>query len=821
MKKFDFFGQVAPHLVAIVVFLIVTITFFNPAFFDNKSLSQPDIQYSVGASKALRDYRDATSEEGLWAPNMFSGMPGYLVNVEWGYEPIIALKKILSLWLPHPICNIFLAFICYYIMLLVFRVRPYLAIIGALAFGLSSYMIIGIAAGHNARVGAIAFMPLVVAGIHLTFSGRRILGFGLTAMAMALHLRENHLQMTYYLLMIVVAYGIVQLVIAIREKRTPDFIKNIIVLVPAVLVAVGTFFGPFWAIEQYSAYSIRGKSEIEKPGEPGASGLPKSYAFEYSNAIGEPITLLIPNFYGGSTSDFLVMDQNSETYKALVEAADRDMVNQLARYSSSYWGPQSNAAPYYGGAIVCLLFVIGLAFAEKKYVWWLVPLSAVAIIMSWGNNFASFNYFLFDYLPVYNKFRSPTFTLIIVLFAMPLLGLLGLEQLMKGPLSKSDRKKLLISSAVVAGICLLFILFAGTRHLLRPEEGDLPGWFTSALRADRKELLRSDALRSLGFVFAVFILLYVQAYRRFSPIAFYLALGFFTVIDIIAVDRRYFNSENFQRRRAQSPFVASAADKRILSDTSYYRVLNLTGPFNEARTSYFHNSVGGYHGAKIRRYQDLYDSCLFPEMRELAQDAGQRKIDFRNYGVIDMLNIKYVVYGEGVSDIINNPYPAGSAWFAKEVKKVNTPLEELQTIGEVDTHSTAVVDQSKFNIPGTSYDSTSIVTLGHRQPNEMRYHVRTGVQSLCVFSEIYYPKGWTATIDGTIVEIMRANYVLRALVVPPGEHNIVFTFSPAAYTVGNKITAAASWILVLVVLAALAQAVRKEFFGQAPGTEPS
>src|SRR5688572_13484892 len=363
MKKINFSKHVLPHAIAVIAFLIVTVFFFGPVFFENKSLVQGDIQQSIAVSKSLRDFRAQTGEEGLWATSLYSGMPGYMVNVEWGYTAVSILKRVLSLSLPHPISNIFLAFICYYIMLLTFKVRPYLAIAGALAFGLSSFMIIGLSAGHNARIGAMAFMPLVMAGIHLSFSGKKLLGFGVTAAALALHLRENHLQVTYYLLMIVMGYGLMQLIMAIREKRVSEVFKTVATLVPAALLAAGTFFGPLWAVYEYTPYSTRGKTELVSPASINSgTGLNRDYVFNYSNGILEPMTLMVPNFYGGANSQYLFRDQNSESYKALMATGNEQLVNSYARYTSQYWGEQPFTAPYYAGAIIVFLFIVGIVF---------------------------------------------------------------------------------------------------------------------------------------------------------------------------------------------------------------------------------------------------------------------------------------------------------------------------------------------------------------------------------------------------------------------------------------------------------------------------
>jgi hypothetical protein len=800
MKKINFSAHILPHIIAVVVFLVVTFIFFRPVFLENKTLQQHDIQQFQGSAKAIQDFREQTGEEPLWTNSMFSGMPAYLVSVEWSNGPVVFLKKILSIGTSHPISNVFAAFVCYYILLLCFGVRPYLSIAGALAFGLSSYIIIGLSAGHNARIGAIAFMPLIMAGIHLTFTRNRILGFAVTASGLALHFRENHLQITYYFLFIVAAYGIVLLIEAIKEKTIVEFAKSVAVLGLAGILGVATFLGPLWAITEYTAYSTRGKSELVQPASAtnsSASGLDKDYAFEFSNGILEPLTLLIPNVYGGSSGNYLVMDPKSKTYNALVRSGNQQTANQLAQFSSSYWGPQRLAAPYYGGAIIVFLFAVGIAFADKKYLWWLLPVSVLSIMLSWGSNFSSFNYFMFDYFPGYAKFRSVTFSLIIILFAMPLLGMTGLESLLKRGLDKIARRKLLIAFAATGGLCLIFILIAGMMDLSKQSESELPAWFTSALIEDRAGLLRSDAFRSLSFIFAVFILLYLDVPKKLTPLGFYAFLIFMIAVDLSVVDKRYFTEDNFKRKHDNSFFAMSEADKEILKDNSNYRVfsINTQNPFaafSDAKPSYYHQSIGGYHGAKLRRYQDFIDSCFFKQTQDFFSLAQQGNFDFRSLSGFNMLNIKYIPYGPAKNNIITNLSANGNAWFVREVVVAANPTEELAKVCEINTKSTAVIDGSRFKAQSIDADSLGTITLKESKMNVLKYSSKSTGNNLAVFSEIYYPKGWKAFIDGKETEIIAADYILRALWIPAGAHEIEFRFEPDPYVVGNKVTMIAS-----------------------------
>ena len=811
MKKINFATDVLPHALAVLVFLLVTILFFRPLFFNNMALNQGDINQYLGSSKELRDFRAANGEEGLWAGAMFSGMPAYMISLDWSDGAVVAIKRIVSFYLPHPVNNIFLAFLCYYVMLLAFRVRPYLAVAGAIAFGLSSFMIVGIMAGHNSRVGAMAFMPLVVAGIHLAFTNRKLLGFAVTTLGMSMQMRESHLQITYYLAMIVGVYGIVQLAYAVREKRLPEFAKTLGILVGAVLLAVGTVFGQLWAASELAKYSHRGKTDLTTTSKNTAgTGLPKSTAFEYSNGILEPMTLLIPNFFGGASSEALVNDQNSKTYKSLTTANDNRLANTLAQYSSAYWGPQPLATPYYAGSIIVFLFVLGIVIADRKYIWWLVPLGILSIMLSWGSSFESFNYFVFDHLPGYNKFRSVTFGLIIIFFAMPLLGCLGVEKFLHEGVTKETRKKLWIAFGFTGGVCLLLFLIPGILDFKKSIEDQLPAWYQNALKADRKALLRDDALRSLGFIVAIFVMLFFNVPKK-MPLAFFGFLTFMVALDLGIIDSRYFNRENYISASVAGDFPPSGADTRINQDKTYYRVFNLQG-FYEAGTSFYHNSLGGYSGVRLKRYQELYDSCITREVDEIFSDAQNGPLDMSKYGVLNMLNAKYLLNGTEANQVFQNSAANGNAWFPREIQIVNSPNEELSKIREINTRNVVIVDQSKMKLRENkaSTDSAAVIRFIEKKPYWLKYEAESTSGGLGVFSEIYYPAGWHATIDGQETPIYRVDYALRGLEIPAGKHTIEFTFQPKAYIIGNKITMSASVLLLIVVVGALFLELREK-----------
>lgn len=809
MKQINWMKNVLPHVIAVLVFLIVTLVFFRPAFFDNKTLSQHDILQWEGGANELNKFREATGEEGLWTNSMFGGMPAYLINVHWSNTPIKLVYQLLYLNLTRPYGIILLAFVAFYILLLTFKVRPMLAMGGALAFGLSSFMIIGIGAGHNARIAAIALLPLVVAGVHLMYQNKKWLGFGLTALALAMQLRVNHLQITYYLLIILLVYGLIVMIEAIRQKAAMEFFKKTSLLVVAAILALGTFIGAFWATYEYGKYSIRGKSELTSTNQndSGKDGLDKEYAFQYSNGIVEPFTLFIPNILGGGSSNYLVQDTESATYKALTK--NPQQANQLARYTSAYWGQQPLTAPYYAGALVILLFAIGVAFADKKYVWWLVSISVIGIVLSWGKNFPGFNNFMFDYFPGYNKFRSVTFAILFPLFAMNLLGFIGLEKLLNQGLNKSTQKKALIALGSIAGVAFILLLTGGFGSFKSPLDEQLPVWLVSAMKEDRIGLLRADALRALIFILLGATLIFLVLKSKLSQAIAWPLFALLIVIDLWNVDNRVFGENNYGRSPKKEFFAANGADLEIKKDKSHYRVFNLINPWNDARTSYHHQSLGGYHGAKMRRYQDLIERHLTPEMQQLIDSLRGQSFDFSGLGVVNMLNAQYFVAGPEKNAVIPNRSSNGAAWLVKNIELVSSADDELKSVGEIETKSTAVVNTNKFDFIQQEYDASGIIRLEEYKPNYLKYSVNANQNAFAVFSEIYYPKGWTATIDGATAEIVQTNYVLRGLEVPQGEHIIEFKFMPRAYSVGDNIMLVSSILVLLLFGGSLFMTLKK------------
>ncbi len=805
MRKINFKEQVLPHIIALLVFLLVTIIYFKPVFFEHKSISQHDIQQWEGGAKELIDFRENTGEEALWTNSMFSGMPGYLINVQWGNSILGKLQVAMSFGLPHPVRIVYLSFLCFYILLLSFGVRPYLAIAGALAFGLSSYNIIGINAGHNSRIAAVAFMPLVLAGIRTVFKGKYLLGFTLTALAVALELRVGHLQITYYLFLMIAAYGISELVDAIKNQTLAPFLKQSSILVAAAMLGLATFIGSLLSTMEYSKYSIRGKSELSQvaTGE-NKDGLTKAYAFEYSQGIFEPMTLFFENSMGGSSRQKLDLD--SETGKFMLkQGASKPQVEQQLQGMPTYWGDQAYSAPYYMGAIILFLVVLALVTLPKKYTVWMSIVAILGIMLTWGSSFSSFNYFMFDYFPGYNKFRSVTFAIIIPIVSLNLLGFIGLEKFLQLEWNSKTKKQLGIAVGFTAGFAILLWLFGGLINYNGAVDAQLPEWLVAPIHADRQALLKSSAMFTFFLIAISGAAIFATSTKKIKPPVLYLILSFLMLVDLWSTDKKLLNDSSFKINPKRAFFQKTEADQLILKDKALdYRVFNLQNPWNEAKTSYYHNSIGGYHGAKLRRYQDLITKGLTAEHQEVISNLRAGSGDFSNQGVLNMLNTRYFVAGPSKDAVIPNANANGNAWFVKSLTNVNSPDEELAQTVEANTKTTAIIDQSKFKVQETTLGINGTIILTKYKANHLTYTSTNDAVGLAVFSEIYYKDGWKATIDGNEAPILRVNYVLRALELPAGKHTIEFEFKPSIYNWSNPVMMASSWIIILLIIGTLA-----------------
>ena len=641
-------------------------------------------------------------------------------------------------------------------------------------------------------------MPLVMAGIHLAFQRKYYLALLTTSVGMTLELLANHMQITYYLFLIVLIYGIVQLIYHIKEGKIVDFGKAVGILLIAVIISIGANLGRLWTTFEYGKYSTRGPSELAaKKEDQQKSGLEREYAFHWSSGKWETLTLLVPHLYGGASGHY--SGKNSELSDILKRNnVPRNQIDQYEKGLLGYWGSQPGVAgPVYSGVIIAFLFLVGIYFADKRIKVWLISAFILGVILSWGKNFPGFNNLMFDYFPAYNKFRSVSMTVVISIFAMSLLGFIGLENFLQKEHGKEVIKKFFISAGIISGLLILIAIFINPTPL---EGSQIPDAVKDAVHQDRLSIVRTDVIRSIFYVLIAVFLIYYYVKGKLSALLFSVLLGFFVLLDLWLVDTRYINKDNYIKPSQDDFFQPSQADELINQDTTIYRVLNLRDPFNDAGTSNFHFSIGGYHGAKMRRYADLIENVLQPEIQGIIQQGGITK---ENINMLSALNTKYLIAGPNTNGVIPNKYADGNAWFVNHIKLVNSPNEEIEALNQVSLDSIAVIDKSKFNIDKTSYSKTGSIKLVDYKPNQLTYQSDNGSEGLAIFSEIYYTEGWKATIDDNSAKILRADYVLRAMEIPSGKHTIVFTFRPNSYIAGNKITWVANILLLVLILFSL------------------
>jgi hypothetical protein len=790
----------------IVFFVVVGYAYLSPLL-EGKHLRMDDLDHHLGMSKELVDFRNETGEEAVWTNTMFGGMPGYMISVLYPgnlADPLAGLLRNL-----FSIASfIILYFIGFYVLLSSLKINRWLSVAGAIAFGLSSYFIIIISAGHASKANAIGFLPIVIAGVLMTFKGKQIPGAILFALGLSFELLAGHPQITYYGLIIIAIYGIVELIFAIKEKAIIPFTKSVLFLLAGVVIAVGMNFSRLYTSWEYSKETIRGPSELTSNNENKTTGLDKDYVVQWSYGIDETLTLLIPNFKGGST--LTNPGENSESYKTMQQNKIPNL-KQTIRGVSMYHGDQPfTSGPVYIGAIVVFLFILGLFVVKGVFKWWLLSATVVSIVLSWGGNVMGLTSFLLDHLPLYNKFRAPSMTLVIAQIAMPLLGFIALNEILSGKIEKKNWLNGFKWAAIITGgLSLIFAVlpgiagdFSGAADSMR-----FPEWLIDSVIEDRKSLLRTDAFRSFLFIALAAGALYLWNLKKIQTNLFIGVLGILILIDLWAVDKRYLNNDNFvSKREAVNPFPEMPVDKAILQDKElYYRVLPLQGdPFQDARASYYHKNVGGYHAAKLRRYQEMIENHFVPEMQELIKGL-QASIPpdsvLAPLTAINMMNTRYLIYDLNNAPL-PNPHALGNAWFVGDFKIVANADEEISALKGINPEDEVVIDKrfAKY-VEGKRFqkDGFGNITLTEYQPNYLKYSAKSGSEQLAVFSEIFYKNGWKAYIDGNEVPHFRVNYILRALVLPAGEHTVEFKFHPASYYTGNKVSFASSLLLLLAI----------------------
>jgi hypothetical protein len=803
-------------IAAIIAFAVITLVYFSPVL-EGKRIKQHDIEMHLGMSQEINQYRETTGEQTLWTNAPFGGMPAWNISITPKGNLTNPIYKALSLGLPHPIGSVFISMLGFFVLLLVLDCGFWISFIGAIAYGFTSYLFIVIGAGHNAKAMAMAYMAPVIAGVLLAYKGKYLWGCLLTAFAMAFEVRTGHLQITYYLALTIIIIVIAELISDIINKRIGHFMKASVGLVIAAVIGALTCSTTLYGNYEFGKETTRGKPVLTRNEDNQTKGLDRDYITQWSYGKGETWSLLIPNAKGGASA--YIGRQNPA-----LEKADRQFKDSIAQ-SNAYWGDQpGTSGPVYVGAIVVFLFVLGALTVKGKLKWALLTATLLSILLSWGKNFMGFTNFFLDYIPGYDKFRAVSMTLVIAEVCMPLLGFLGLAEIAKSPESfKQNIKKLYIAFGLTAGICLLFYLapkvffnflsqgeaeqFAA---MMKGKDGALYASFATQLEDVRVAIFRKDTLRSLLFIILAAIPIFLYGKGKLKGYIAFPILAVLVIVDMFPIDKRYLNNDKFvSKQKYDKPFTASAADQYILEDNTLdFRVADITKDmFNDASTCYFHKSLGGYCGAKLRRYQDVITQYLNGELNQLrgAQSAPALLQTLAQQKVLNMMNTKYVIYNPNAQPF-ENPFAMGNAWAVNNIRWVDTPNEEIDAIGDTDLEHTAIINK-EFEQQVGSYQLTDSIhgqiALTDYLPNKLSYSFKASEDQLVVFSEIWTERGWKIYVDGQEQPLLRANYLLRAALIPSGEHEIVMEYAPKAYSTGNAVSFASSLIMILGLIVAL------------------
>jgi len=788
------------HFFVAVFFVLAALAYFHPVL-QGKVIEQSDIIQFTGMAKEQNDFRKLTGEEPYWTNSAFGGMPTFQLGAYYPHDYVKELDRLIR-FLPRPADYLFLYFIGFYILLCCLKVDYRLSVIGALAFGFSTYLIIILGVGHNAKAHALGYLPMLFGGIVLTFRKKYFWGFALTALAMALEVVANHYQMTYYGMLLVVVLGIVYLIDSIRKRQVKHFFVSVGILIMAVALGIAANATSLMATKQYADWSTRGKSEltIDYQGNPKANsdGLDKEYITQWSYGIAESLNLFVPRLFGGSSQENL--GENSKTYGFLIDQGIPR--NQALNFSSGmalYWGNQpGTSGPAYIGAIIFFLFVLGLFLVKGKTKWWLLGGTVLSLLLSWGKNFGMLTDFMIDYFPLYDKFRAVSSIQVILELCVPVLAILALQVLFKNKVSKADKLKALRYSLIgVLGLGILLFLFKGVFNFSGFHDDTLKRYYgeemLNLIQSDRKSVYTSDLLRSLVYVCLAALIIWLLLKEKVRQNLAVVLIGLLLVFDLVGVGLRYVNAENFvAKRRMTRPFQETPTDVEIRKDTSNFRVFDRTQGFEGARTSYFHKTISGYHAAKPAGMEDLY-------YFHIAQG---------NLEILNMLNVKYVIQRdeEGRMYKILNPNANGNAWFIQKLVPVPNGNTEILELDSLDTKKEALVNTGKFpGIKRFNYvvDSVASIKLTDYKPNHLTYRSQNAKRGVAVFSEMYYPHGWNVYIDGKSVDHFRVNYGLRALALPEGEHTVEFKFEPKVVKIGSQITLASSITMGVIILCGL------------------
>lgn len=820
--------SIGKHVAALILFLVLSLVYFSPAVFDGKVIRQGDNIKAAGQGGSQVDKYAKTAEPGefsIWSDAMFSGMPygpGY-----GNPAPELPSYSIVDNLLKQPgyfhAAMIFTGLVCFYLLMCIMGVSWWLAIAGAIAFAFASYNIIIIEAGHIVKAYVIAYMPVTLAGMFLLFKRKWLWGAVLFLLGVAFSLANGHIQITYYLVLLCLFIYLGYSIKMIREKLTADWLKTSLIMLACVILAVLPNAKHMYSNWDLGEHSIRGASELTpKPDETGkvekaSSGLDKDYAFQWSYGWKELLTVLVPDVYGGSSGGTL--DSSSELYKELKKNGAQ-VGKEVQTYT--YWGDKIfTSGPVYFGALVCFLFVLGMFVIRNPMKWWLLAGSVFLTFLALGRNFDAFNDIMFHYLPLYNKFRTVEMALVIPGLVFPIVAIWGLKEILAEKVEEARLKKgFLWSLGITGGICLLLWVMPSMLLDFRSAydaqfQSQVPEWYYTALLMDRASLASADALRSLIFILlgaALLVWFWKSKNKKSTGMFVSAGIALLILVDLWTVDRRYLNDSNYVKEKPQETYKESVADREIFKDTDEsFRVFGLNNPWQETTVSYFHHSIGGYHAVKLRRYQELIDHRLDIEYRNIVGALQKAQSVDDIYSVLaaspslNMLNTRYIIYNPDQAPI-RNPYAFGNAWFVDKVDIVENADAEIEALNTINPLQTAVVDK-RFakELEGFTphKDSTASIVLEKYRPSRLTYKTKADSEQLAVFSEIYYQPGWKAFVDGKEVPHFRVDWILRGMLIPAGEHTIVFEFYPDTYVLAANISAYSSFLILLLLIVAV------------------
>ncbi len=832
MKKIDYkklFSYVAP----VLIILAIGIAYFSPAL-EGKVLNQNDVLQGISSQQEIIKYEKEAGERSLWTNSMFGGMPAYQIGMKTFSRYLLKIRKIFELWMPAEIGFILLYGIGFYILMLSFGLNPWLSLLGALAFTFSSYHFIIIDAGHNWKVRTIAFMAPSLAGFILMNKKKYLLGFAILSFFLSLQFFSNHIQMTYYFFLLVGILFIYFLWQAFQAKEYKHFGIVAGLSIISIIISVGVNATNLYTTYEYGKYSQRGNSNLEhEDDENQTGGLERDYISMWAYGKQETFSIIIPSAKGGGTG---LISSNKKALQA-VEPQYREQIGQ----NNKYWGDQTfvGGPDYYFGAVVMFLMVLGMFFIKDKIKWVFFAGFVLSILLCWGGNFPAFTNFFIDYFPLYNKFRAVASILVIAGFCTAILAALALKEIFEEPeIIQKNKKKFYYAFGLTGGLLLLFYLLPETffDFLSKNEESYFNNYrqtnpqqtagldeFVSNLEAARIYIFKSDTIRSFLFILLSAVIAWFYSLKKLKANAFMALVGLLILIDLWGVNARYLNKDSFMTKKQRENTIAmKPVDEFILKDKEYHRVLNLTkSPFQDATTSYYHKSIGGYHGAKLMRYKELIDVQLAQEislLQKTLQSEGvtEGTIDavFKKTESLNMLATKYVIYNPNSQPLVN-PYAKSDAWFVDSLVFVKTTNEEIEGLNKIELNTQAILNESLSKaIVEQGYkngeDSTATISLVDYNPNHLTYKSKANKSRVALFSEIYYPKGWNVTVDGKEASYFVANFLLRAMVVPSGEHTIEFEFKPQSYYLGEKVSKASSLILLIVLLGSVSFLVFKK-----------